>query len=233
MIANREPEILIFDVDGVLVDVHGTFWRSALDTVRYLTGRRVTYRELQQWKSRPGYNDDWRMTSAWATQLGRPTSYEEARDVFTRFYWGVNGKAGNVKNEKLTLPARQVEGWAKRYELNIFTGRTRKEFNYTFARWPGRRHIRKVVTMDDVERKKPDPEGLLRILDKRDPRRALYLGDNIDDATAAREAGVPFLAILPRGIHGYRDRAARFRKLGAMAILPRAVELNRWLEKLR
>jgi len=28
------PEILIFDVDGVLVDVRGTYWRSALDTVR-------------------------------------------------------------------------------------------------------------------------------------------------------------------------------------------------------
>jgi len=32
------PEILIFDVDGVLVDVRGTYWRSALDTVRHLTG---------------------------------------------------------------------------------------------------------------------------------------------------------------------------------------------------
>jgi HAD superfamily phosphatase len=233
MIGRGEPKILIFDVDGVLVDVRGTFWLSALDTVRCLTGRRVTYRELHGWKSLPGYNDDWRMISAWATQLGRPTTYEEAREAFTRFYWGVNGKPGNVRNEKLILPARQIERWAGRYELNIFTGRTRKEFNYTFARWPALRHFRNVVTMDDVERSKPDPEGLLRILDRRDPRVALYLGDNIDDATAAREAGVPFLAILPRDVPGYRERAVRFRNLGAIAILPRAVELNHWLDKSR
>ncbi len=46
-----QPQILIFDVDGVLVDVRGTYWRSALETVRYLTGKRVTYAELHQWKS--------------------------------------------------------------------------------------------------------------------------------------------------------------------------------------
>jgi len=31
-------EILIFDVDGVLVDVRDTYWRSALETMRHLTG---------------------------------------------------------------------------------------------------------------------------------------------------------------------------------------------------
>jgi phosphoglycolate phosphatase-like HAD superfamily hydrolase len=40
-------EILIFDVDGVLVDVRGTYWRSALQTVRHITGKRVTYAELR------------------------------------------------------------------------------------------------------------------------------------------------------------------------------------------
>jgi len=43
-----QPQILIFDVDGVLVDVSGTYWRSALETVRHLTGKRVTYAELHR-----------------------------------------------------------------------------------------------------------------------------------------------------------------------------------------
>ncbi len=42
-----QPQILIFDVDGVLVDVRGSYWRSALETVRYLTGKRVTHAELR------------------------------------------------------------------------------------------------------------------------------------------------------------------------------------------
>lgn len=223
-----QPQILIFDVDGVLVDVRGTYWRSALETVRYLTGKRVTYAELHKWKSKPGFNDDWSMVSAWVTALGKPISYDEARAAFELFYWGSDGKPGNVRNEKLLVTPRQIEAWAKRFELNLFTGRTRQEFSYSFERWPPAKYFRTIITMDDA-RKKPHPEGLQRILGARDPATALYLGDNIDDALAAREARVPFMAIIARGEHRYRERAARFRELGALALLSRATELNHWL----
>jgi HAD superfamily phosphatase len=224
-----QPKILIFDVDGVLIDVRHTYWRSALETVRYLSGRRVTYAELFQWKSKPGYNDDWRMTADWVTSLGRPTNYVEARKAFEKFYWGTNGKLGNVRNEKFLVTARQLERWAAGFELNLFTGRTRQEFAYTFERWPQTACFRSVITMDDVTRGKPHPEGLLKILAKRDPATAAYLGDNIDDALAARDAKVPFFAILPPGSYAYRQRAARFRELGAIALLPRVTELKRWI----
>jgi HAD superfamily hydrolase (TIGR01548 family) len=223
-----QPQILIFDVDGVLVDVRGTYWRSALETVRYLTGKRVTYAELHKWKSKPGFNDDWSMVSAWVTSLGKPISYVEARSAFEKFYWGSDGKPGNVRNEKILVAPRQIEKWAQRFELNLFTGRTRQEFSYTFDRWPAAKFFRTVITMDDA-RKKPHPDGLQIILAGRDPGAALYLGDNIDDALAAREAAVPFVAILAPGEHRYRERAARFRELGALTLLRRAAELNQWL----
>jgi phosphoglycolate phosphatase-like HAD superfamily hydrolase len=80
--------------------------------------------------------------------------------------------------------------------------------------------------MDDVKHKKPHPDGLLKILGRRDPATALYVGDNVDDALAARDAQVPFVAILPPGTFQYRKRAARFRELGALALLTRATALN-------
>jgi len=228
----RQPEILIFDVDGVLVDVRGTYWRSALETVRVLTGERVTYAELHEWKSKPGYNDDWKMTADWATSVGRPTTYEEAQKAFIRIYWGPRGgPLGNVRNEKLLVTPRQIAAWAANYELNLFTGRNRREFRFTFDSWPGTAHFERVITMDDVKRIKPDPEGLHKILRRRDPGTALYLGDNIDDALAARDAGVPFMAIIAPGEHGYGARAKRFRELGALALLPRATDLNGWLKE--
>ena len=223
------PEILIFDVDGVLVDVRESFWRSALETMRFLTGKRVTWAELYKWKNKPGNNDDWSMVSNWATALGRPTSYEEARDAFQQFYWGCDGRPGNVRREKMLVTPKQVERWAKRFELDLFTGRTRREFAYTYERWAGTRHFRTVVTMDDVARKKPYPDGLLKILGGRDPGTALYVGDNVDDALSARAAGVRFMAILPTGTDGYRGRAAKFRELGALAVLPRATAIHTWL----
>lgn len=229
-IARLNPEILIFDVDGVLVDVRDTYWRSALETIRHLTGRRVSHAELHRWKGLPGNNDDWQMVASWATALGRPTSYEQAKKAFGRFYWGVGGQGGNVRREKIIVTPGQITRWAAQYELNIFTGRNRREYEYTFAHWPGTKHFKMVVTMDDVAKIKPHPEGLYKILGQRDPARALYLGDNIDDALAARDAGVPFAAIIATGEHNYRKRAASFRELGAVALLPRAAHVNKLLQ---
>lgn len=227
------PQILIFDVDGVLVDVRQSFWRSALDTVHFLTGQRVTWPELYRWKNQPGNNDDWTMVSRWATALGKPTSYEQARDAFQRFYWDTDGRPGNVRREKILVTPGQIERWSKHFELDLFTGRTRQEFSFTFNQWPGTRHFRSIVCMDDVPRKKPHPDGLLKILGDRPASMALYVGDNIDDALASRAAGVRFIAILPSGIQGYRQRAAQFKKLGALALVPRITAINPWLRKSR
>ena len=223
-----DPKILIFDVDGVLVDVRETYWRSGLETIRHLTGKRPTWAEFHQWKRMPGNNDDWRMVSRWATALGVPTSYDEARIAFAPFYWGHDGQPGNVEKEKLLVTPKLIECWAKGRELNLFTGRTRQEFTWTFDKWPAVRAFRTIITMDDAKRK-PHPEGLRIILAGRDPRTALYLGDNVDDALAAKAARVPFVAILSKKESDYRERARRFRKLGALTLFERARDLNGWL----
>ena len=226
------PDILIFDVDGVLVDVRETYWRSAIETIWRLTGKRVTHAELHRWKAQPGNNDDWQMVANWATALGRPTTYAEAQAAFGEFYWGTKTRPGNVAREKIIVTPAQIARWAAHFELNLFTGRNRREFEYTFAKWPATAHFKMVVTMDDVANMKPHPEGLYNILRKRDPARALYLGDNIDDALAAREAGVPFAAIIAAGEPNYRKRAEKFRELGAIALLARATDVNQLLAKL-
>ena len=223
-----DPKILIFDVDGVLVDVRETYWRSGLQTVHALTGKKPTWAEFHEWKRKPGNNDDWNMVARWATALGVPTTYEEARAAFQPFYWGWDGQPGNVLKEKLLVMPKLIEKWANRRELNLFTGRTKQEFAYTFEKWPAARSFRTVITMDDAK-KKPDPQGLRIILARRDPKTALYLGDNIDDALAANAAGIPFMAILSKREFDYRERAKRFRMLGALALLERARDLDHWL----
>lgn len=223
-----DPKILIFDVDGVLVDVKETYWRSGLQTIQHITGKKATWKEFYEWKRKQGNNDDWTMVSRWATARGFPTTYEQARKAFQLFYWGKNGKTGNVRKEKLLVTPRLIRKWSKGREVNLFTGRTRQEFTYTFEKWPGTKSFRMVVTMDDA-RKKPHPDGLHDILGKRDPKTALYLGDNIDDALAAKSAGVPFMAILPKGSFDYRAQAKAFRELGALALLERARDLDKML----
>jgi len=223
-----DPEILIFDVDGVLVDVRESYWRSGLQTIQQLTGKRPTWAEFREWKRKPGNNDDWNMVSRWATALGVPTTYEQAREAFQPFYWGRDGRPGNVAKEKFVITPKLIERWAARRELNLFTGRTRQEFSYTFDNWAAARSFRTVITMDDAK-KKPNPEGLRLILAGRDPKTALYVGDNVDDALAAKAARIPFIAVLSKKDVDYRERAQRFRELGTLELLERARDLDRWL----
>lgn len=223
-----DPKILIFDVDGVLVDVRETYWRSGLQTIQKLTGKKPTWAEFHEWKRIPGNNDDWMMVSRWATALGVPTTYDEARIAFQPFYWGRDGKLGNVAKEKLLVTPKLIERWAKNREINLFTGRTRQEFSFTFEKWPGVRSFRTIITMDDAK-KKPNPEGLRIILAGRHPKTALYVGDNVDDALAAKSARIPFIAILSKKEMDYRQRAKRFQELGALRLLEKARDLDRWL----
>ena len=223
-----DPEILIFDVDGVLVDVRESYWRSGLQTVHELTGKKPTWAEFREWKRQPGNNDDWNMVSRWATALGVPTTYEQARIAFQPFYWGRDGQPGNVSKEKLLITPKLIQRWATRRELNLFTGRTRQEFSYTFDNWEAARSFRTVITMDDAK-KKPNPEGLRIILAGRNPKTALYVGDNIDDALAAKAARMPFLAVLSKKDADYRELARRFQQLGALGLLECARDLDSWL----
>jgi len=220
------PQLVIFDVDSVLVDVRGSYHRSILETVRFFTGRRVTYAQVHRWKNLPGYNDDWKLSTAWIASLGIPVPYAEVKRKFEEFYWGRNG-AGNVARERWLVPRARLERWAQRARLAIFTGRTREELQHTLDRFHVEHYFQKIVTVNDVSKPKPDPEGLRIILDGDDPRRALYLGDNIDDALAARRAGVPFLGVLPKGSLARRHRLAELRRQGAVAILGTVLDLEK------
>jgi phosphoglycolate phosphatase len=55
-----------------------------------------------------------------------------------------------------------------------------------------------IVGGEDVSRHKPDPEGLLVVIERLggSPLGSLYVGDSVTDAETARRAGVPFAVVL-------------------------------------
>src|SRR6202162_3996049 len=177
------PSVIIFDVDGVLVDTRGSFQRTTLETVEFFVGKRVSRRELHRWKNRPGFNDDWKLSTAWVNAMGKNIGYQEVKNKFVKIYWGQNGK-GNAAREKWLLPAANLRRLAKVAELSIFTGRIRRELDYTLDRWKVRQFFHRIVTVEDVAHPKPNPEGLLEILAGRRRSLAMYLGDNVDDVLA-------------------------------------------------
>jgi HAD superfamily phosphatase len=230
-VKRKFPEIIVFDVDGVLVDVHESFHVTVLQTVKFFTGKRVTHKQLHEWKSRSGYNDDWKLSTAWVQSLGGKQQFDEVKAKFLEFYWGKNGDGGNAAREKWLLGAPALRRLAKKSELGIFTGRVWEELDYTLDHYKTRDYFRRIVTVEEVSKPKPDPEGLLRVLNGRPPESAIYLGDNVDDALASEAAGVPFLGILRRRSDERRQRAPKLKNLGAMAILSHVNELEAWLKE--
>jgi phosphoglycolate phosphatase-like HAD superfamily hydrolase len=146
---------------------------------------------------------------------------------FQKFYRGTGASPGNVGRERWLITHKRLERWSRRAELALFTGRTRRELRHTLEDTHAKNIFRRSVTVDDVKKGKPDPEGLRLLLNGAPRRDALYLGDNIDDALSAKRAGVPFLGVLPHGSDAHQARAARLRELGALAILHRVRDLEK------
>ena len=107
------------------------------------------------------------------------------------------------------------------------------ELDYTLDRCRVREFFKQIVTVEDVQRPKPDPEGLVKILAGRDPANALYLGDNVDDALSSWAAKIPFIGILPQSVDARRARGALLQKHGAMAVLRDITQLEAWLARRR
>lgn len=214
------------------METRRSFQRTTLETVNFFTKKRVTLRELHMWKNRPGFNDDWKLCTAWVRDLGFDVTFDQIKAKFQELYWGKDdGNTGNVTGEKWLLPPARLRRLSRRAELAIFTGRYYREMDYTLDRNNLHGLFGQIVTVEHTKRPKPAPDGLLKILNGRDPATALYLGDNVDDALAAQAAGVPFVGVLPRKSEERRQRAARLKHLGALTILGHVNELEAWLRR--
>lgn len=222
------PDVIVFDVDGVLVDVRGSFQKTTLETVEFFTGKQVTRAQLHEWKNKSGYNDDWKLSTAWIHSLGGDAQYDEVKAKFVDLYWGTLGD-GNVKNERWMLPRETMQRLAQRSELALFTGRTRGELEYTLEHSGCRTLLSQIITVEDVKLPKPDAEGLIRIANGRDPHQILYIGDNVDDALAAQSARVPFAGVLPSDGEERPRRAKGLQELGALVIFADINDLEPWL----
>jgi phosphoglycolate phosphatase len=80
----------------------------------------------------------------------------------------------------------------------IWTNNDRVVADFVLKRFDLLPHLDLVVTRDDVERLKPDPDGL-RVVRQRWPTagHVVVVGDSWVDGLAAQAAGVPFIAYRP------------------------------------
>ena len=188
-----KKDLLVFDMDGVLVDVSESYRAAIQATVKHFTGDEPTRDEIQQWKNRGGFNDDWHLSHQMIHARGGSTTHPQVVDYFQHIFHG-DGSNGLILRERWLAADGLFERLSKTHTLAVFTGRLRWEAKLTLDRFTTI-HFDPIVGAGDVTRTKPDPEGLLKICSTVDYGKCWYIGDTIDDARAAHAAGVPFIGV--------------------------------------
>lgn len=127
-------DLIVFDMDGVLVDVTESYRATIQATVKHFTGYEPSREEIQDWKNRGGWNDDWQLSTRMIHDQGRTNSYEEVVDHFQKLFHG-DGTNGMILREEWLAKDGLFDKLGERHHLAVFTGRLRWEANVTLDRF--------------------------------------------------------------------------------------------------
>ncbi|HYZ85817.1 MAG TPA: HAD-IA family hydrolase [Bryobacteraceae bacterium] len=217
--------IIVFDMDGVLVDVTHSYRAAIMATVEHFTGRAVSNDVIQDYKNTGGWNNDWALSQKIIQDFGRDIDYPTVVAYFQSVFIGNGNGAGLISQERWIVSNDLLLDLRERFALAIFTGRLRSEAFVTLHRFLPDFEFDMVVADDDVRNPKPAPDGLHLIAKKLPKLPILYIGDTVDDAQAARDAGVRFIGIAHRANPRHEDLACRLRELGATHVFDNVNEL--------
>ncbi len=187
-----KPGVIVFDMDGVLVDVRASYRDCIVAAVDELGGGAVTHEEIQDYKNRGGFNNDWLLTQTVCADRGVAIDYQTVVQQFNKLFFGEY-----MQREKWLPAAGLLARLAATYTLYIFTGRLNEEAQMTLRRFDAVAYFTKVYGDDDVRNPKPAPDGLIAIGGLHPGATLLYLGDTVDDRRSAEAAGVAFLGVGP------------------------------------
>jgi HAD superfamily hydrolase (TIGR01548 family) len=212
-------DLLIFDMDGVLVDVTESYRETICATVKHFTGAEITKAQIQDWKNQGGWNDDWRLSQHMIRQAGLEVDLETVIQHFQTLFHGSNGTEGLILRERWIARKGLFERLGGRFQLAVFTGRLRWEAEFTLQRFAPELAFAPIVGSDDVARLKPFPDGLLKICAGAPGCKAWYVGDTRDDGLSAQAAGVPFIGIASPANPRYAELKRSLQETGAVAVL--------------
>ena len=218
LVTKQAPDVIVFDMDGVLVEVTQSYREAIRETVRYFTGEEVSHDTIQDFKNAGGWNNDWQLSHRLIADLGKTVPYEEVVDRFNLIFFGKNGD-GLILKEQWMPKHGLLEGLAARAALAIFTGRVKWEADATLGRYASQIRFEPLVTDECVTNPKPAPDGLETIKRHYPGKHIWYLGDTVDDARSALAAQVPFIGVSTPHNPRHEEIARSLRDLGAFEVI--------------
>jgi HAD superfamily hydrolase (TIGR01548 family) len=214
-------------MDGVLVDVQSSYRRAIQETVGFFTGRQASLEEIQMFKEKGGYNNDWDLTEAILLSRSRKVPRADVISTFQRYYFGSSGQ-GFIRDEKWLLSREILKRLNKRFVTGIVTGRPRREASFVLERFEMKDLFKVIVVLEDYpeERSKPDPYPLCLALRAAGTELGFYVGDSVDDIISAKRAGIEAVGCVPPGISDKDRLKERFLSAGAKRVLDSIDEVD-------
>jgi len=171
---------IIFDVDGVLIDVRKSYHYSIKDTVEHFTGRPADREKLLDIKFSFNINNDWDASVAGILFVKSGLDIEKFKDEFKPYSQSLEGmyRFGKEKGidlpeykrlvevfedfyhkhrekEELIFPHDVLERMRKKGDiLGVITGRPFEDLDYTFKRFDLYKYFDYIITEDHI----PQPE---------------------------------------------------------------------------
>jgi pyrophosphatase PpaX len=184
--------IVLFDLDGTLIDSGAIILASMQHAVRTVLGREIPPAELQM--SIGGQGIVAQMTAI------DPDHVDELLDAYREHNDGLHETLEAFDELLALLPGLKAEGRL----LGIVTAKRHRTVDLALDRFPALASAFDVVVgFEDTTAHKPDPEPVLLALEKLDGTsdEAVYVGDSPFDIGAAKAAGVFAVAVGWGGIH--------------------------------
>ncbi len=192
---------IIFDMDGVLVDVSGSYRVTIKQTAEYFINESIELEEIQQLKDKGGFNNDWDLTEQLIKNRNIDVKKQEVISQFQKKYLGYESSEGLIDNETWLISKEKLEQLYKYNLLAIATGRPKYEAHLSLEKHGLNELFDLVIALGDYpqEKSKPHPYPIEMVLKGLDNPDAFYIGDTPDDMISANAAGIDAIGSLPPG----------------------------------
>lgn len=184
--------VVLFDFDGTVADSGAIILASFRHATRAVLGEEIPDLRLKALVGGAGLHEQ-------MAALAPPERVEELVRCYREHNEPLHDELQCCPGMLDVLDRLRAEG----RRLGLVTAKRRATVELAFARLPVESSFEVVVTSDDTERHKPDPEPILHALDRLGARAAdaCYVGDSPFDVAAARAAGVRAIGVTWGGLH--------------------------------
>ncbi|MFN7064832.1 MAG: HAD family hydrolase [Aquificaceae bacterium] len=176
---------IIFDVDGVMVDVSQSYHYAIKHTAEHFTEREIPIEEVQRIKFSRGINNDWLATLEVIREFGKEVELQKVIEVFNGLYRRLRDKERLIIQRDFFESFREVG-----IPMGVVTGRPREDLLYLFERFDLFSYFECIVDEDTIEQRelrKPHPYALHLCVETLGIDKGVYVGDSLADWQMVQE----------------------------------------------